>query len=335
MIKSKKILASVLSVILLFTMFTVPLGASAAAKPKLNKAKATITRKKSVKLTLKNAAASKVKWSTSSKSIATVSKGKVTGKKAGKATITAKYKGKKYKCKVTVKGRVINKNKTFSVAKGTSIIIKYSGITVKKWKSSNTSIATISSKGVIKGKKIGTVTISATDKYGDIYKCKVKVFDANDNPSASLKSYILNQGKKGSDANYYVYNDYTFNGTDYYASMKYNEKTNKFEFFTSNTFEIDYCLKIEIPYAGSSTYSLEYYGLKNGSMQFDSSAAVTPATYDINTNLNFNLSSGYLDDYKLQSFANVDFWNSLIIWSSMLEPAGLSIKSFGFTELDK
>ena len=32
-----------------------------------------------------------------------VSKGKITGRKPGKAVITAKYKGKQYKCKVTVK----------------------------------------------------------------------------------------------------------------------------------------------------------------------------------------------------------------------------------------
>lgn len=45
-----------------------------------------------------------VKWSTSNKKIATVSsKGKVTGKKAGTCTVTAKVGSKSYKCKVTVK----------------------------------------------------------------------------------------------------------------------------------------------------------------------------------------------------------------------------------------
>lgn len=46
----------------------------------------------------------KVSWSTSNKKIATVnSKGKVTGKKTGAVTITAKANGKTVKCKVTVK----------------------------------------------------------------------------------------------------------------------------------------------------------------------------------------------------------------------------------------
>ena len=44
-----------------------------------------------------------VKWSSSKKKVATVSKtGKVTAKKPGKATITAKIGKKKYKCVVTV-----------------------------------------------------------------------------------------------------------------------------------------------------------------------------------------------------------------------------------------
>ena len=45
-----------------------------------------------------------VKWSSSKSSVASVNaKGKVTAKKAGTATITAKVGGKKYTCKITVK----------------------------------------------------------------------------------------------------------------------------------------------------------------------------------------------------------------------------------------
>ena len=51
---------------------------------------------------LKNAVAKNVKWSTSNKNVATVSKGRIKAKKAGTATITAKYKNRKYKCRLTV-----------------------------------------------------------------------------------------------------------------------------------------------------------------------------------------------------------------------------------------
>ena len=48
----------------------------------------------------------RVKWTTSNKKVATVtSKGKVTAKKKGTATITAKVGNKKYKCKITVKSK--------------------------------------------------------------------------------------------------------------------------------------------------------------------------------------------------------------------------------------
>ena len=74
----------------------------------LSKKKATLTVKQSVKLSVKRnpiSAKEKITWSSSNKKVATVSKsGKVTAKKAGKATITAKTSnGKKATCKITVK----------------------------------------------------------------------------------------------------------------------------------------------------------------------------------------------------------------------------------------
>ena len=54
-------------------------------------------------MALRGAKAKKVKWSSKDKKIASVSKGKITAKKEGTVIILAKYKNKKYKCKVTVK----------------------------------------------------------------------------------------------------------------------------------------------------------------------------------------------------------------------------------------
>lgn len=78
-------------------------------KVKMNKTKVTIKVKKTVKLKLKNAKPSKVKWTSSNKKVAKVSKkGLVKAKKVGKATIKAKYKKKTYKAKIKV---VANKYK--------------------------------------------------------------------------------------------------------------------------------------------------------------------------------------------------------------------------------
>lgn len=84
-------------------------------KLKLNKKKLTLKKGKkyTLKLTItstaktskdKKALKKAVKWTSSNKKVATVTKsGKVTAKKVGKATITAKLKGKKVSCTVKVK----------------------------------------------------------------------------------------------------------------------------------------------------------------------------------------------------------------------------------------
>lgn len=63
-----------------------------------------------------------IQWSTSDKSVATVSKGVVTAKKAGTATITVKIKGTDYKayCKITVKNSSADKKSSGTTVKKTS-----------------------------------------------------------------------------------------------------------------------------------------------------------------------------------------------------------------------
>ena len=74
-----------------------------AAEPTLSKKKLTVKVGKSKTLKV-NDAEGTVKWSSNKKKVAKVNKnGKITGVKAGKATITAKVDGKTLKCKVTVK----------------------------------------------------------------------------------------------------------------------------------------------------------------------------------------------------------------------------------------
>lgn len=77
----------------------------AAKKTQLNKKSVTIEIGKTVTLKLKNAPkGKKIKWTSSKKKVAVVnSKGRVQGKSAGKAKITAKVGKKKYTCTVTVK----------------------------------------------------------------------------------------------------------------------------------------------------------------------------------------------------------------------------------------
>lgn len=68
----------------------------------LNKTKVTLSPEESI--TLKLDTNSKIKWSSSDKTIASVNgKGKVTAKKPGQTTVTASVGKKKYKCQITVR----------------------------------------------------------------------------------------------------------------------------------------------------------------------------------------------------------------------------------------
>ncbi len=133
-----------------------------------------------------------VKWKTSDSSIAKVSSaGKVTALKKGTATITVyfKYKDKTYKdtIKVTVKNPSISLSKTSAtVYKWNTLALKATtaptSVTVK-WKSSNTSVAKVSSKGVVTAVKAGTATITASFTYGSkTYSKTCTITVKNQNP---------------------------------------------------------------------------------------------------------------------------------------------------------
>lgn len=109
--QGKKALAIILTLILSISMIPI-INVSAAKKVKLNKTKSTIYVGKTVTLKLKNNK-NKIKWSSSNKKVATVTKkGKVKGKKVGKAIIIAKVGKKKYRCKITVKKKVTPQSTT-------------------------------------------------------------------------------------------------------------------------------------------------------------------------------------------------------------------------------
>ena len=99
-----KAAAWAMSFAMMVTCVDVPGAALAAKKPKLNKSKAVIRVGKKIRLRVKNAGGKKVKWTSTKKKIASVTKkGVVKGKKAGKTVIKAKVGKKTLKCRVTVR----------------------------------------------------------------------------------------------------------------------------------------------------------------------------------------------------------------------------------------
>lgn len=111
--------------------------------------------------------------SSKKKVVSVSSKGVIKGLKKGTAIITAKNNGVVSKCKVIVKNRTLNYKKA-TITEGFSLKLKLSGTGTVKWSSSNKSIATVSSKGLVKAKQPGKVTITAKSK-GKKYTCKITV----------------------------------------------------------------------------------------------------------------------------------------------------------------
>lgn len=179
----------------------------------LNKTSVTLNRgaknrtfqlKKAIKN--KNATYKGVSWYSSNKNVATVnSTGKVTIKHRGKVVITVKAKdgsNKSAKCKIIVKQLVtklsynskkqakkVYRNKTIKFA----VTVVPSNANNKKltYSSSNKKVATVNSKGIIKGIKAGTVTITAKakDRSNKVVKIKVKVKNPpiSDNTKLTIK----------------------------------------------------------------------------------------------------------------------------------------------------
>lgn len=105
----------------------------------------------------------KATFKSSKTSVATVDKktGKITGKKNGTATITVSVGKKSFPVLVKVETPTLNKTK-LALAKKKSYTLKVNTTRKVKWKSSNTSVASVSSSGKVTAKKNGSSVITAT-----------------------------------------------------------------------------------------------------------------------------------------------------------------------------
>ncbi|MCH5252799.1 MAG: Ig-like domain-containing protein [Lachnospiraceae bacterium] len=108
----KKRLAILLMISMVVSVLSTNVQVEGKSKIKLSKKKLTLYVGRTKTLKLKGTKKTP-KWSSSKKSVATVSKkGKIKAKKKGTTVITAKLKKKNYKCKVTVKKHTAPKPQT-------------------------------------------------------------------------------------------------------------------------------------------------------------------------------------------------------------------------------
>ncbi len=191
--KFMRVILSVLCCVAFFAVWALaeefPVSPTKVSLPKT----AIVMRNRTVTLTpvlYPATATSTFLWSSNKKSVATVSDGIVTGIKPGKAVITVRTaNGKKATCTVTVTQIAMT---GFSVS-----VTDYQGddcyddedecfwevtghrlyTTIGEtspddanqtiiWKSTNSKVASVNSKGIIECKKSGTAIVTATSKYG-------------------------------------------------------------------------------------------------------------------------------------------------------------------------
>ena len=158
----------------------------------------------------KDAANKKVTWKSSNAAIASVdANGKVTGVKAGEATITVTTEdgGKTAFCRVTVSDKEVKVTGITLAAlaiyvgesKAITATVKPDDATNKEltWKSSDESIATVDNTGKVTGKKIGTATITATarDGSGVSGSCTVTVLSPVKKVTVEPANLTLGQNK--------------------------------------------------------------------------------------------------------------------------------------------
>lgn len=176
----------------------------------LNSSSITLEKDKTHQLTAtitpSNATDKSVTWSSSNTTVATVSSsGLVTAKSPGTATITCKANdgsGVLATCTVTVTSPFIlvenislnNSSVTLEESKTHQLTatVTPSNATDKSvtWSSSNTSVATVSSSGLVTAKTAGTATITckANDGSGKSASCKVTVESTPTNPDIYITS---------------------------------------------------------------------------------------------------------------------------------------------------
>ena len=151
-----------------------------AKTPVLNKTSLTLNLEDQYCLALKNASG-KVIWKSSNPSVASVDDGLVYAREKGNATITARYGGKNYTCRITVLNTKIELNyEAADVRLGHPLQLKLKNASGPiTWSSENPKVATVDKNGKVTGIRKGCIYITAKYK-GRPYRCEIYVVKNNE-----------------------------------------------------------------------------------------------------------------------------------------------------------
>ena len=263
--------------------------------PKLNKTLITLKEGSSCQLKMLGTK-QKVKWSSSAKSVVTVSAtGKVKAKQVKKDTsarITASVGGKKYSCRVLVK---------------------------------DVKAATPETEAP-KPSQPETEAPKPSQPETEAPKPQTTGF-------ARLKDYILTFGKENTAGNYFINMKNLYKGTNYTYGIVYNRIEDQLEFLFLTESSKDKSSMtmyvMENPVSAPTNY---LFLMKNLSGGFEVKANLNPATYDGESKIAFQVekSVGGAPYQVINDLANATLQAGFAGWSKLLDYAGITFKDLGF-----
>lgn len=319
--------------------------------PSLNLKSSTLNIGESCNLKL-NGTKQKVTWSSSKNTVANVTKkGKVTAKKSGNTTITAKVAGKKYYCKITVKTKAPSIVNVSSVQLNQSNLLLKEGDTTKLtatvypqnannkgliWASSNQGIISVDSNGNVRAIAAGTavVTVKTVDG-GYVASCTFTVqrrINIAQNHTI-LKNYILTYGGMNSSGNRFI--KYVDPLSGYTFAIVYEGDYDKFDFIgVLRDDESNASFSMNVETVRSNIVRPEFIFVFNDYYAgFEASAEFNASAYTKNSDVYFILKSslGGFTQSGIQDLANTGLRLSFTNWDYLLRSqVGLSMMDIGF-----
>ena len=273
--------------------------------PKLNKTSITLKEGSSCQLKMIGTR-QKVKWSSSAKSVVTVSAtGKVKAKQVKKdrsARITASVGGKKYSCKVLVKD------------------VKAATPETEAPKPSQPETE------APKPSQPETEAPKPSQPEPEAPKPQATGF-------ARLKDYILTFGKENTAGNYFINMKNLYKGTNYTYGIVYNRVEDQLEFLFLTESSKDKSSMtmyvMENPVSAPTNY---LFLMKNLSGGFEVKVNLNPATYDGESKIAFQVekSVGGAPYQAINDLANATLQTGFAGWSKLLDYAGITFKDLGF-----
>lgn len=273
--------------------------------PKLNKTSITLKEGRSCQLKILGTR-QKVKWSSSAKSVVTVSAtGKVKAKQVKKdrsARITASVGGKKYSCRVLVKD------------------VKAATPETEAPKPSQPETE------APKPSQPETEAPKPSQPEPEAPKPQATGF-------ARLKDYILTFGKENTAGNYFINMKNLYKGTNYTYGIVYNRVEDQLEFLFLTESSKDKSSMtmyvMENPVSAPTNY---LFLMKNLSGGFEVKANLNPATYDGESKIAFQVekSVGGAPYQAINDLANAAVQTGFAGWSKLLDYAGITFKDLGF-----